>query len=192
LNRISDRRQTEEIAAARRYCLRQCRRFGQTCRHLALATPPYLDEGPYQRQRQGPEQHPPKADVGRRAARVQEPDPLLEQWISRHQQKHENAAESHRNEPHGKPGLQRRQVECTDGITKESEGADQVKVTQRGGTFAEMMLIAMGRQQQADPQRQHHEDQGCSVEFFNGGDQACQQKRACQRHLLLIHGRDVG
>jgi hypothetical protein len=87
-----------------------------------------VDKGPYDRQCRSPEQYAPEAHVRSRVAEGQQADPLFEQWIGRYQQKHEDAAENDRNEPDGKPGPQRRQIECTDGIAEKSERADQIKL----------------------------------------------------------------
>ena len=54
------------------------------------------------------------------------------------------------------------------------------------------MPLAIGRQQQANAERQDHEGQRRDVEFFNGGDEGDQQEDACHRHLLSAQRCEIG
>ena len=54
------------------------------------------------------------------------------------------------------------------------------------------MPIAVGRQQQAYAERQHHEGQGCGVEFLDGGDKRDQQENAGRQHLPSVQSCEVG
>ena len=54
------------------------------------------------------------------------------------------------------------------------------------------MPIAIGRQQQAYAERQHHEGQRRDVEFLDGGDKGDQQEDAGQQHLLAVQSCEVG
>ncbi len=54
------------------------------------------------------------------------------------------------------------------------------------------MPIAIGRQQQANAQRQHHEGQRRGVELLDSGDKGDQQESACRQHLLSVRSREVG
>src|SRR3954470_16778857 len=96
-----------------------------------------MDEGPDGRQRRNPKQQASDAEIGAGGAGVDEPDPLLEQGIRRHEQKGEDAAESHGNKPDDGAGCQGGNVECAGGIPQKSEWPDQIQVAQGGSTFAE-------------------------------------------------------
>ena len=54
------------------------------------------------------------------------------------------------------------------------------------------MPIAIGRQQQAYAESQHHEGQRRDVEFLDGGDKGDQQESACRQHLLSVQSCKVG
>ena len=54
------------------------------------------------------------------------------------------------------------------------------------------MPIAIGRQQQAYAESQHHEGQRRDVEFLDGGDKGDQQESACRQHLLSVQSCEVG
>ena len=54
------------------------------------------------------------------------------------------------------------------------------------------MPIAIGRQQQAHAESQHHEGQRRDVEFLDGGDKGDQQESAGQQHLLSVQSCEVG
>ena len=49
------------------------------------------------------------------------------------------------------------------------------------------MPLMIGCQQQADAERQDHEDQRHGIEFLDGGERAGQQEDACQRRFCLFN-----
>src|SRR3954465_7797150 len=105
-----------------------------------------MDEGPDGRQRPTPKQQASDAEIGAGGAGVDEPDPLLEQGIRRHEQKGKDAAESHGDEPDDGARCQGGKIERAGGIPQKSEWPDQIQVAQSGGAFAETGYMMMGRQ----------------------------------------------
>ena len=116
------------------------------------------------------------ADVGSRIARVDQADPLLEQWICRRQQKQEDTAEKYGDEPHGKARLHAGRLKMPDGVPEKSEWADQVEIAQRRGTrssesLSHFRLVVSSRPTPSDRTMKMSDSR---VEFLDGGQKGGQ------------------